>query len=198
MVLEYVWNIVGWSSLVVAGPIFASSLLSVSPFSGESPKGWAFRYTRDSKNPDHPRSRPFAIPVFLSTLLYIVAAGCLVVPLMAIHFNSGAYDGWAVRPLPFAFTLASLGLNALWMVVYLGKCNACTNIEWLQIVSIFCSVMGFVYMLDNTKIIYAIWALPFIFWNVLWFAKAFVEDLYRCNLKLDSNTKCSLMSVLSA
>jgi hypothetical protein len=198
MVLENVWNVFGWSALVAAGPIFVSSLLSTNPFTGESPKGWAFRYTRDSKNPDHPRSKPFAIPVWLATLLYVIVGGCLVVPLFTIHYNSGAYDGWAVRPLPIAFTLISLGLNALWMVVYLSKCNACTNIEWIQMVSIFSSVMGFVYMLDNTKLIYAIWGIPFIAWNVLWFAKAYVEDWYRCGYKLDAQTKCNLLSTFSS
>lgn len=192
MVLEYAWNVLGWISIIVLGPLAASAALSTNPFSKESPKGWVHRYNTDTKNKDHPRSKPMRMPVWLSVLLYVIVGGCLTVPLMAIHYNSGAYDGWAVRNLPISFTLISLAANAMWLVVYLSKCSACTNIGWLQILSILSSVVGWIYMLDNTKILYAFFAMPFVLWNILWFAKVYVEDMFRCHLVYNNgNEKCN-------
>lgn len=191
MVLEYAWNVLGWASIVALGPLAASAALSTNPFSKESPKGWAHRYEMDTNNKEHPRSKPMKMPVWLSTLLCVIVSGCLVVPLMAIHYNSGAYDGWSVRPLPIAFTLISLAANAMWMVVYLSKCSACTNIGWIQILSILSSVVGFIYMLDNTQVLYALFAIPFVCWNILWFAKTYIEDMFRCSLVYDTG-KCSI------
>ena len=190
MVFEYVWNVAGWGSIVALGPIAVSASLSMNPFSSESPKGWAYRYTKNIADKSHERAKPVGIPVWLSTLLYAIVAACLVVPLMAIHYNSGAYNGWAVRPLPIAFTLISLAANVLWMVVYLSKCSACTNIGWVQILSILSSVIGFIYILDNTKILYAMFALPFMVWNIMWFAKNYVEDMFRCDFT-SGLSKCS-------
>lgn len=186
MVLEYAWNVAGWAAIVAIGPIAASSTLSMNPFTNESPKGWAWRYSQQLKDKEHPRSRPFGIPVLVSTLLYIIVGACLVVPLFAIHYNSGGYNGWSIRPLPLVFTVISLATNAFWMVVYLSKCSACTNIGWVQVVSILTSVLGLIYMFDNTKVIYAIFGIPFLVWNVFWFAKNYVEDMYRCDLSMNT------------
>lgn len=187
MVLEYAWNVAGWAAIVAFGPIAASSSLSMNPFTGESPKGWAWRYSHQLKDKEHPRSRPFGIPIWLATLLYVIVAACLVVPLFAIHYNSGLYNGWSARPLPLVFTVFSLAANAFWMVVYLSKCSACTNIGWVQVVSILTSVIGLIYMFDNTKTIYAIFGIPYLVWNVVWFAKNYIEDLYRCEFALKAN-----------
>lgn len=189
MVLEYAWNVAGWASIVAIGPIAVSSTLSMNPFSNISPKGWAYRYTQQLKDKEHPRSKPFGIPIWLATFLFAIVGACLVVPLFAIHYNSGAYNGWSVRPLPLVFTVISLAMNAFWMVVYLSKCSACNNIGWIQVISILTSIIGFIYMLDNTKAIYAIFAIPFLVWNIVWFAKNYVEDMFRCDLTT-GNTKC--------
>lgn len=176
MGLENVWHVFSWVVSFCFSPLFISSLITANPFWKDAPfEGFVARFDREMKSKDDPRRYPFKVPLWLMALLYLVASAMFVVPVYLTHHNGGGNDGWNVDPVPLVFAVLAVALTNLWLLLYLTP--GCTNITFLQILSIISAFMAFFFMLPRHS---AWWSLGFIVYNIFWAVKVYLEEYKRC------------------
>lgn len=179
MGLENVWVVLTWVCNFCFAPLFVSALLTANPFWSEPPhEGWWSRITKELADKRKSRRFPIKIPLWLMLLTYLIAAAMFVVPTYLTHHAGGGNDGWNVDPVPLVFAVLTILFTNVWLLLYLNTvAEACTNISFLQVLSVITAFMAFFFMLPRHS---AWWSLGIIVYNIFWTAKVYLEERHRC------------------
>lgn len=179
MGLENVWIVFSWVCGFCFAPLFVSSLLTANPFWRGGPhEGWWARITAETAKKGSARRYPFKVPLWLLFLSYLVATAMFVVPTYLTHHAGGTNDGWNVDPVPLVFAVLTVVLTNMWLLLYLSTPSSlCTNVTYLQVLSVIAAFMAFFFMLPRHS---AWWALGIIVYNVFWASKVYLEERRRC------------------
>ncbi len=179
MGLENVWIVFTWVAGFCFAPLVVSSMLTANPFWSSGPhEGWWSRISRELREKRNPRRYPFKIPLWLMFLMYLVVAAMFVIPTYLTHHAGGGNDGWNVDPVPLVFAVITVLLTNAWLLLYLSTpASACTNVTYLQVLSVIAAFMAFFFMLPRHS---AWWAIGIIVYNIFWTGKVYLEERVRC------------------
>jgi hypothetical protein len=145
-------------------------MLSYNPFQKMWPTGWIVNYEMNRKSRSNSKARPYSIPLALIGIAWLIVA--------AFYSTTAIYlvltGGWIFYSIPLIVLFTGLFFSVCWQPLYFSDCSTCKNITFAQLIAIMCSIFLFVWLLGD-HLMYGLFVLPFMVWNILWTVKVFLE-----------------------